>query len=63
MGAQGCFCTRCVAPKLNLVVWICMVNMIFGELPDFEKGVLAVLQAGASGSNLCIRDFRSRSQA
>jgi hypothetical protein len=34
-----------------------MENMIFGELPDFEKGVLAVLQVGASGSDLCVSNL------
>lgn len=39
MGAQGCFCTRCVTPMLNLVVWIFMENMIFDDTTlDFERG-------------------------
>ncbi|SEN40604.1 hypothetical protein SAMN05216325_1172 [Nitrosomonas marina] len=39
MGAQGCFCTRSVAPKLNPVVWTWKENMIFGDsTPDFERG-------------------------
>lgn len=44
MGAQGCIGTRCVAPKLNLVVWTYMENMIFGEIPDLDQ-ILAPLKA------------------
>jgi len=57
MGAQGCFCTRCVIPKLNLVVWTCMEHMIFDEMPDFERGRFAALQVGASGGNLCVSNL------
>lgn len=57
MGAQGRFCSRCIIRKLNLVVWTCMENMIFGSLPDFEKGILAVLQVGASGSDLGVSNL------
>ena len=31
-----------------------MENIIFGEVPEFEEGVLAVLQEGAPGSNLYV---------
>lgn len=48
MGAQGCFCSRCVAPKLNLVIWTCMENMILCEMPDFDQipAVPKALQEG-----------------
>ena len=44
MGAQRCFYSRCVAPKLSLVVWTCMENMTLCEMPDFYQ-ILAVPKA------------------
>ena len=39
MDAQGRFCSRCIVRKLNAVVWTSVENIIFGELPDFDRGL------------------------
>lgn len=44
MGAHGCFFSRCIALKLNLVIWTCMEYMILCEMPDFDQ-ILAVPKA------------------